>query len=368
MKIERVEQFYLKMPLKHHFETSFGREIHIHKIVLAVHSDGLIGWGESAVEELPHYSYETVETAWHAQRDELIPTLLAANVEHGADAPELFKRTRGHNMAKAGLEAALWDLEAKQQGISLRELVGGTQDRVPVGVSIGVQDTLDELLDLIGGYLQEGYRRIKVKIKPGWDANVIGAIRVAYPAVSLMADANSAYSLDDVDMLRALDDYSLLMIEQPLAYDDILDHAALQAQLQTPVCLDESITTVRRAIEALQLKACRVINIKPPRVGGISAAKAVHDLCVEHDVPVWCGGLLESGIGRAANLAIASLPNFTLPGDISASDRYWEQDIVEPAFTLNDDGTMTVPAGPGIGVEVLRDRLAAVTERSADYE
>jgi O-succinylbenzoate synthase len=368
MKIERVEQYYLKMPLKHHFETSFGRETHIHKIVLAVHSDGLVGWGESPVEELPHYSYETVETAWHSQRDELIPTLLASEIERGADAPELFKRTRGHNMAKAGLEAALWDLEARRKGVSLRELVGAARDRLPVGVSIGVQDTVPELLEQIGNFIGEGYQKIKVKIKPGWDADVIGAIRAEYPDVPLMADANSAYSLGDAAMLRALDDYHLLMIEQPLAYDDILDHAILQAQLETPVCLDESITTVRRAQEALQLAACRIINIKPARVGGISAAIAIHDLAAANDTPVWCGGLLESGVGRAANLAVAALPNFTIPGDISASDRYWEQDIVEPAFVLNDDGTMTVPDGPGIGVEVVRYQLGRYAERTAVYQ
>lgn len=368
MKIERVEQYYLKMPLKHHFETSFGRETHIHKVVLAVHSEGLVGWGESPVEDLPHYSYETVETVWHAQRDELIPTLLKADMERGSDAPEVFRRTRGHNMAKAGLEAALWDLEAKRKGISLRELVGATRDRLPVGVSIGVQDTVAELLEQIGQRIGEGYRKVKVKIKPGWDADVIGAIRAEYPDVPLMADANSAYSLDDAEMLRALDGYNLMMIEQPLAYDDILDHAVLQAQLKTPICLDESVTTVRRAEEALHLKACRIINIKPPRVGGILAAIAIHDLCAESDVPVWCGGLLESGIGRAANLAVAALPNFMLPGDLSASDRYWEQDIVEPAFVLNADGTMDVPSGPGIGVEVLRERLALYTERQAVYQ
>ncbi len=367
MKIERIEQYVVQMQLKHHFETSFAREHTVDKIILAVYADGLTGWGESPVDSHPYYSPDTVETCWHIQRDYLIPLLLGREVAHAADLPALFARVRGHPMAKAGLEAALWDLEAQQAGLSLAALLGGTRKRIESGVSIGIQDSVEELLEQIEGYLAEGYRRIKIKIKPGWDADAVRAVRERFPNVPLMADANSAYTLDHAPMLRSLDEFNLLMIEQPLAYDDILDHAALQRQLKTPVCLDESITTPGRAREALHLGSCRVINIKPARVGGMTNARQIHDLCQQAGVPVWCGGLLESGVGRAANAAVASLPNFTLPGDISASDRYWHEDIVEPPFTLNPDGTLDVPRGPGLGVEVRRDRLEKVTLRKAVY-
>ncbi len=270
-------------------------------------------------------------------------------------------------MAKAGLEAAIWDLEAQQAGVSVASLLGGTRKKIASGVSIGVQDSVEELLDTIRERLAEGYQRIKIKIKPGWDVSVVQTVRAEFPDISLMIDANSAYSLHDVEMLKALDGFGLLMIEQPLAYDDILDHAELQRCMDTRICLDESIHTVGRAREALAMKSCRIINIKPARVGGMTNARAIHDLCQSEGVPVWCGGMLESGIGRAHNVAIASLPNFTLPGDISASDRYWEEDIVTPEFTLNSDGTMDVPNRPGIGVEVQRDRLEALAIRKAQY-
>lgn len=367
MKIDRIEQFAVKMPLRHPFETSFGREESAYKVIVAVHADGLVGWGESPVERLPLYSSETVATVWHAQRDGLIPLLLGAEPAHAADAPALLKPIRGHNMAKAGLEAALWDLEAQQAGVSLRELIGGTRERVSVGVSVGIQPTVDELLDRIAAFLVQGYRRIKVKIKPGWDYDVLAAIRGRFPEVALMADANSAFTLEDAPLLWSLGEFGLLMLEQPLAYDDLLEHAALQRESYVPICLDESITTPRRAVEALELEACRIINIKPPRVSGISAAKAIHDLCHAREVPVWCGGMLESGIGRAANLAVSSLPGFTLPGDVSASDRYWDEDVIEEVFTLNSDGTITVPQRPGLGVTVRRDRLEKFATEQAAY-
>lgn len=367
MKIERVEQFHIEMPLRQPFETSFGREDGIYRVITAVYVEGEVGWGEAPVERLPLFSAETAETCWHAQRDALIPLLLDAELESAADVPKVFSPVRGHNMAKAGLEAAVWDLEAKLRGVSLAELIGGERRRVDVGVSVGIQPTVEQLVEQIAAYVEQGYRRVKVKIKPGWDANVLAVIRERFPDLPLMADANAAYTLDDAPLLWSLGEYGLLMLEQPLGYDDLLDHATLQQAFYTPVCLDESITTLGRAREALELGSCRIINIKPARVGGISAAKAIHDLCEERDVPVWCGGMLETGIGRAANLAVASLPNFRLPGDISASARYWEEDIVEPAFTLNEDSTIDVPQGPGIGVEVRRDLLERFTLARAEY-
>ncbi len=370
MRIEQIEQFHVRMPLKHPFETSFGREETITKVILALYADGLVGYGESPGDDWPYYSPETLETVWYIQRDFLIPTLLGAEVEHAADMPALFKRVRGHQMAKAGLESAFWDLEARRAGVPVAALLGEARERrerVESGVSIGIQETIDALLERIAAFREEGYRRIKIKIKPGWGAEVVGRVLDRFPGLTLMVDANSAYTLDDVEMLRALDAFDLLMIEQPLAHDDIIDHAALQREIKTPICLDESIHTPGRAREALALGSCRIINIKPARVGGMTNARVIHDLCQEEGIPVWCGGLLESGIGRAHNLAVASLPNFSLPGDISASDRYWAEDIVDPPFTLNPDGTMDVPGGPGIGVRVLRDRLERFSLRKEVY-
>lgn len=366
MRIERIEQFYVQMPLIHYFETSFGREDVVEKVVVAVYADGLVGYGESPVEKHPFYSAETADTCWMIQKDYLIPMLLGSEIVHASDVPKHLGRVRGHHMAKAGLEAAVWDVEAQQKGVSVAALLGGKRTQINSGVSIGIQKTAKELLKTIEEYLGEGYQRIKIKIKPGWDAKIVEQVRGRFPDISLMVDANSAYTLADAPMLKALDRFNLLMIEQPLAYDDILDHAALQSQLQTPICLDESIHTVGRAQEALQLKSCRIINIKPARVGGMTQAREIHDLCQKANIPVWCGGLLETGIGRAHNVAMASLPNFTLPGDISASDRYWYEDIVDPPFILNKDGTMDVPTGPGIGVKVIRERLEKVSAQIAD--
>ena len=363
MHIERIELRYIKLPLKYHFETSYIRSFQRDTILVTVWADGVEGWGESAIEAGPWYSPETVETAWHVQRDFLVPMLLGQQLETAAETFDRLALVRGHNMAKTGLEEALWDVEARQRGISVAQLLGSTKPRIESGVSVGIQDTPDELLELVEGYLAQGYRRIKVKIKPGWDVEVVRTLRQRWPEVPLMVDANSAYTLEDADHLAALDDFDLMMIEQPLAYDDIYQHSLLQRRLRTPLCLDESIHTPAHALAALELGSCRIINIKPGRVGGLAQARRIHDLCRERGVPVWCGGLLEVGVGRAHNVAIASLPGFTLPGDVSASDRYFERDVVEPPFCLNSDGTMAVPQGPGIGVEVDRAFLDEVTVR-----
>ncbi len=363
MHIEQIELRYLQLPLRSHFETSFGRSFRRDTIVVTAWADGVEGWGESPVEDGPWYSYETVETAWHVQRDYLVPMLLGKELKTAAQAFDRMAMVRGHNMAKTGLEEALWDVEARQKGISVARLLGGTRPHIESGVSVGIQDTLEELIDKVGDYLAQGYRRVKVKIKPGWDVEVVRALRERWPDVPLMVDANSAYTLADAGHLAALDGFGLMMIEQPLAYDDIYEHSLLQPRLRTPICLDESIHTPAHARAALELGSCRIINIKPGRVGGLAQARRIHDLCRERNAPVWCGGLLEVGIGRAHNVAIASLPGYTLPGDVSASARYFERDVVSPPFRLNPDGTIHVPTGPGIGVEVDRDFLDHVTVR-----
>lgn len=368
MRVERIELRYIKIPLRHHFETSFGRAWERDTILVTVWADGVEGWGESPVEDGPWYSPETVETAWHVQRDFLVPLLLGQQVETAAEVFERMARIRGHAMAKTGLEEALWDVEARQKGVSVAQLLGGVRPRIESGVSVGIQDTLDELLARVEDFLAQGYRRIKVKIKPGWDVEVVRALRQRWPAVPLMVDANSAYTLGDAGRLAALDEFDLMMIEQPLAYDDIYEHSLLQRQLKTPICLDESIHTPAHARAALELGSCRIINIKPGRVGGLAQARRIHDLCRERGVPVWCGGLLEVGVGRAHNVAVASLPGYTLPGDVSASDRYFERDVVEPPFRLNADGTIDVPVGPGIGVAVDRAWIDRLTIRREAFE
>ncbi|RLC62955.1 MAG: o-succinylbenzoate synthase [Chloroflexota bacterium] len=367
MHVERIELRYIQLPLKHPFETSFGRSFRRDTIVVRIWADGVEGWGESPVEDGPWYSYETVETAWHVQREFLVPMLLGQEVETATQVFDRLAGVRGHNMAKTGLEEALWDVEARQKGVSVAQLLGGTRERVASGVSIGIQDTPEELLERIEGFVKQGYRRVKIKIKPGWDVEIVRAVRRAFPDLPLMVDANSAYRLSDAEHLAALDEFDLMMIEQPLAYDDIYEHSLLQRRLRTPLCLDESIHTPAQARAALELGSCRIINIKPGRVGGLVQARRIHDLCLERGVPVWCGGLLEVGIGRAHNVAIASLPGYTLPGDISASDRYFERDVVDPPFTLNPDGTITVPTGLGLGVEVDLEFLEHVTVRRETF-
>ena len=367
MRIDAVELREVALPLRFPFETSFGRsEAHV-CLLVRVFSEGAEGWGEVPADAAPFYNEEDVGTAWHVLERFILPAILGRDLEHPHAFPPLVARIRRHYMAKAGVEAALWDLHAQHWAQPLRALLGGTRDRVPVGVSLGIEPEIDLLLDRVGDFLAQGYRRIKVKIKPGWDVAVVERIRAAFGNIPLQVDANSAYTLANAEIFRALDEFDLLLIEQPLEEDDLIDHAALQAQLRTPICLDESIVSPPQARKALDVGACRIINIKAARVGGLTAAVAIHDLCQARSVPVWCGGLLETGIGRAANLALASLPNFTLPGDLSASDRYYEDDVIDPPVRLAPDGTVAVPAGPGLGVRVRLDRVEALTARAAVF-
>ncbi len=360
--VERVEMRLLRIPLREPFETSFGRTDTRLIFLISLESGGLRGWGEVVAAEEPRYSYETAGTASHIIRDYLAPVVMEKPLTGLSDLAARFVPFKGHNMAKAGLELAYLDLLAKIKNWSLTALIGGTRQRVPVGVSLGIQPALATLLDRVSKYLSLGYQRIKLKIKPGWDVEVVAEVRRRHPDILLSVDANSAYSLKDLELFRALDDFNLLMIEQPLDHDDLLDHAKLQAEIRTSICLDESITSPRRAEQALSLESCRIINIKIGRVGGYSKALAIHDLCYGAGVPVWCGGMLESGIGRAHNLALASLPGFTLPGDISASSRYFERDLIVPEVTVSPDGTAEVPRGVGLGFDVDLDFIASCTE------
>ena len=357
MKIERIHLYHLRMPLRTPFETSFGRIQARECVLVEVFADGLVGYGECPADHDPGYSYETCGTAWHILKDFLLPAVLGQDLAVPDAYPALVAAVRGHPMAKAGLEMALWDLLGKMQGRSLAELLGGVRPRVAVGVSVGLQASPEALVQVVDGYLGQGYRRIKIKIKPGRDVGEAQAVRLAFPELRLQVDANSAYTLESAAALRPLDELGLLLIEQPLAEDDLWDHSRLQAQFKTPICLDESILSARHARQALEMDACRVINIKAGRVGGLSQALAVHELCQGRGVPVWCGGMLETGVGRAANLALAALPGFTLPGDISATDRYYEEDITAERFALNDDSTINVPDQPGLGVTINRQAL-----------
>jgi len=363
MRINHIHLHHIHLPYVHPFETSFGRELNREAILVAVESGGLLGWGECVAGSGPWYSYETIGTAWHVLVDFLAPALLGEDISQPAQAVERFGRVRGHAMARASLENAVWDLLGRAQGMSLAQMLGGARAAVPVGVSVGIEPTLDELLAQVESYVAAGYARVKLKIKPGWDVDVVAAVRERWPDLLLQVDANSAYTLADAGRLAELDAFDLLLIEQPLHHDDIVDHAVLQMQLNTPICLDESIHSPEHARWALDIGACRIINVKVGRVGGFTAAKQIHDLCAERGVPVWCGGMLETNVGRAGNLALASLPNFTLPGDISASARYFHHDIAAPDFTLNTDSTITVPGGAGLGVQVLPDRLEAAQLR-----
>ncbi len=359
MKIERIELHHVEMPLVHPFETSTKRDITRPCILVAIQAEGLTGWGECVAGAGPWYSAETVGTAWLILRDFLIPQIVGQDITAPADVVTRLAGVRGHPMARATLENAAWDLLARSRSQSLAQMLGAGQERVPVGVSVGIEPTLDRQLARIEQYLAAGYGRIKLKIKPGWDVQVVEAVRERWPNIPLQVDANSAYTLSHLPLLRQLDRFRLLLIEQPLHHEDLVDHADLQATLQTPICLDESIHSPDHARWALKLGACRIINIKVGRVGGFSAALKIHDMCAEAGIPVWCGGMLETNIGRAGNVALAGLPNFSLPGDISASARYYEQDVAEPNFVLNDDSTLAVPTGPGLGVEIIPERLKA---------
>lgn len=367
MRIERIEIREIRLPLVHFFETSFGRTTERKIVLVRVEADGLIGWGEVTAGEEPFYSHETYETAWHVSRDFLIPWTVGREWAKASAVAGRFRPIRGHNMAKAALENALWDIEAQQQGVSLARLVGGTLEEIPCGVSIGIQNSIEELLDKIQRELDSGYQRIKVKIKPGWDVEVLDRIRNEFPAIALMADANSAYSLKDLNHLKLFDRFFLMMIEQPLGWEDIVDHAQLQHELATPICLDESIHSAEDARKAIELGACKIINIKLGRVGGYTSARAVHDVCRAHRIPVWCGGMLESGVGRAHNIAMSSLPGFTLPGDVSASRRYWHEDIIDPEVTVSAQGTIRVPQSPGLGFTPNLERIEKATVRKESF-
>jgi O-succinylbenzoate synthase len=362
MKISSITLYHLSMALRSPFETSFGRSESRDCILIEARAADAIAVGECVADRDPGYSYETAGTAWHILRDYLIPAILDVELEGPGDLQARLQHVRGHNMAKAGLEMAVWDLQGKRTGRSLRHMLGGVRDRVDVGVSVGLQASPEALVKTVDGYLQQGYRRIKIKIKPGRDAADAQAVRRAFPNIRLQVDANSAYTLETASALKPLDDLDLLLIEQPLSEDDIWDHHYLQAQFRTPICLDESIVSARHARQALEMGSCRIINIKAGRVGGLSQAVAIHDLCRGKDVPVWCGGMLETGVGRASNLALASLPGFTLPGDISASDRYYLEDITDQKFSLEPDSTIRVPESPGLGVTLNARALQRVTQ------
>ena len=367
MKIDGLELRLLKLPLVHFFETSFGRVDDKHFILVRVESDGVSGYGECVAEKDPYYSSETNDTVWHIIAEFIAPRLLGAEFAHPRDVFPALKAIRGHNMAKAAVEMAMWDLFARQRGEPLARVLGGTRDRIASGVSVGIQPSLDALVAKVEGELAAGYRRIKIKIKPGWDVRPVERLRERFGAIPLMVDANAAYQPGDADHLVVLDAFDLMMIEQPLDYDDVAEHAALQRRLKTPICLDESIKTVGIAREAIAAGACRIINIKPGRVGGFGESIRLHDLCASHGIPVWHGGMLESGIGRAANIHLSTLTNFSLPGDVAASRRYFDPDLIEPPIEVAADGTIAVPTGPGLGVAIRDDRVDAATMKKTMF-
>jgi O-succinylbenzoate synthase len=363
MKVDAITLRELHLPLRHFFETSFGRATGRRVLLITVDCEGVEGWGECVATDGPFFSYEWIETAWATIREFLAPPLLNGSLETARQSGRYMARVRGHNMAKAALENALWDAEAKQNQQPLWMLLSGTRSEIACGVSIGIQDSHDELMQKIETELAAGYQRIKLKVKPGWDLEVLEKARVRWPNIQLSCDANSAYGPTDFDHLRKFDDFNLLMIEQPLWDDDIVLHAHLQREIRTSICLDESIHHSRDAEAALELGACRIINIKVGRVGGFTEAIAVHNACQQRGVPVWCGGMLETGIGRAHNIALSTLANFRLPGDVSASKRYWTEDIIEPEVEVSPKGTISVSLEAGLGYEVRKDLIEKLTVR-----
>lgn len=361
MKIERVELRHVRIPLVSPFETSRWREEEKTCVIVKLASGSIVGFGECAVSQGPWYSYETVRSALHIMEEFLVPSVLGHDFKTAGELLDSVSLVRGHNMAKASFEMAFWDLAAKSKNVSLSRMLGGTLAKIVSGVSVGLQETVEKLVDVVESFLGLGYPRVKVKVKPGMDVKLVSGLRKEYPDTPLMVDGNGAYGSQAMNVLRELDQFGLLMIEQPFAWDDLVDHASLQKKIRTPVCLDESVAGLGDLRAALELGSCRVLNIKPARVGGLTVARMLHDICLSRKMPVWCGGLLETGIGRAANVALASLPGFVMPNDISASSRYFRDDIVRPEFVLNPDGTINVPQGPGIGVDVLEDRLDKFT-------
>jgi O-succinylbenzoate synthase len=362
MRIERIDLKIVRLPLVRPFQTSSSRKAHLDHILVRIVADGVVGWGECASPSDPYYCPETTETCWHILRDFLAPLVLGREWLSIEELVGLYRLVKGNRFARAGLEMACWDALARSEGKALGALLGSTRAEIRSGVSLGIESRIELLLDQIDRYLAEGYHRIKLKIAPGWDVEPVRQVRERYPRIALQVDANSSYTLDNLPTLKELDDYNLLLIEQPLAHDDIVDHARLQSALKTPICLDESIHSVEDARKALDLGSCRVINIKVSRLGGLLEAKRVHDLCVARGVPVWCGGMHEFGIGRAANVAVAALPGFILPGDVSGSDKYYAEDIVELPI-LADRGAIAVFHGPGLGVEAIEERIRARTLR-----
>ncbi|MGC2528213.1 MAG: o-succinylbenzoate synthase [Candidatus Acidiferrum sp.] len=364
MKIESITLHEIQMLLKAPFETSFGVS-HQRRIILAeVVADGVSGWGEITASETPGYNSETTDTAWHVISDFVAPALIGRTISHAAECLPLLAAIRGHQMAKSGVENALWDAEAQLKNVPLSKLLGGALEEITSGVSLGIRENPQALVKKVEEELRSGYQRIKLKIKPGKDLEYVDAVRKQFPEILLSVDANSAYRLEDAAHLRKLDEFKLLMIEQPLHWDDIYAHSKLQSQIQTAICLDECINNARHALAAIELKACRIINIKLGRVGGHSEAQRVEEVCRTHSIPVWCGGMLETGIGRAHNIAMSTLAGFTLPGDVSASKRYWAEDIIEPEVEVTPKGTIRVPRSPGIGYTVRRDRIEKLTVRT----
>jgi o-succinylbenzoate synthase len=363
MKINEITLREIHMKLIAPFETSMDRVDSRRVLLVEANVEGVTGWGECVAGEDPFYSPETVNTAWIVLRDHLWPLVKDKNFGSAAEVWDLLAHVRGHNMAKASLEAAVWDAEARQKNIPLWKLLDGTRQEINSGVSIGLKESLEVLIAAVKKELDAGYQRIKIKIKPGKDLELVQRIRQEFPGIKLMVDANSAYQPEDWPLLKQLESFYLMMIEQPLGWDDLFSHIELQKKLDTPICLDECIHSAEHALAAVTMGACKIINIKLGRVGGFTAAKCIHDICQQHGVPVWCGGMLETGIGRAHNIALSTLPNFTLPGDVTASKRYWHEDIIEPEVIVSPRGTITVPQGPGIGFEPRRDRIEKLTTR-----
>ncbi|MGG1663611.1 o-succinylbenzoate synthase [Brevibacillus sp. NRS-1366] len=367
MIVKEITLRHVKMKMKAPFTTSFGTFQDKEFLLLeAKDENGMSGWGESVAFHSPWYNEETLKTNWHMLEDFIIPSVLNKEIEHPEKVFESLMYIRKNNMAKSTMEGAVWDLFAKQEGIPLATALGGKKKEIEVGISIGIQSTIDDLLQLVDEYVNDGYKRMKIKIKPGWDVEVIREVRKHFPHVPMMADANSAYRLEDMDRLKALDEFDLMMIEQPLASDDIVDHAQLQKEISTPICLDESIHSLEDARKAIELGSCKIINIKIGRVGGLTESKRIHDFCQKQGIPVWCGGMLESGVGRAHNIALTTLSNFVMPGDTAASSRYWDRDIIEPEVVV-ENGMITIPDKPGIGYEPNREVIQQLTEYEKTY-
>lgn len=363
MRLQSLTLREIHLKLVTPFETSMDRVTERRIILAEAQSDGVSGWGECTAGETPFYCPEDTDTAWHVLKKYLWPMLKGRELSSAADVWPLLEHVRGHNMAKATVETAIWDAEAKLNNLPLWKLIGGKRTEIPCGVSIGIKDSLDELSATVKKELAAGYQRVKIKIKPGKDIQSVQRLRQDFPRIKLTVDANSAYRYEDLPLLKQLDNYYLMMIEQPLGWDDLFGHIEIQKNLQTPICLDECIHTYEQAEAAIALGACKIINLKLGRVGGLLQAKRIHDLCQKNSVPVWCGGMLESGIGRAQNIAMSTLPNFSLPGDVAASARYWHEDVIQPEVTVTPQGTIKVPDTPGIGFTPRVDRISAITVR-----